>query len=911
MALVVRLLGEVAADVDGRPIDLGPPRQRSVLAALAVEAGRVVPVARLVERVWGEDVPQRTRSTLHSYLSRLRLALADASGVAVVRRSGGYALVVEEQVVDLHRFRELRDRARAAVDDAQAERSLGEALRLWRGEALTGLGGPWVDAERERLERERLVAQHDLVDTRLRLGLGGELVVELSARGVEHPLDERVAAQYLRALYQAGRVGDALDHYRVVCRRLVEELGTDPGPALQDLHRQVLAAEPALAPTRPTASARGVVPRQLPAAPAPFAGRRGELDRLDASAAIAAIAGAGGIGKTWLALHWAHRHASRFPDGQLFVDLRGFSPDGTPMAPTVALRGFLDALGVDAARVPVDEHARTALFRSLLADLRVLVVLDNAVDTAQVLPLLPGGAACTVVVTSRNRLPGLITGHGARHVPLDVLSDAEARTLLTDRLGTARVVAEPVAVDRLLALCGRYPLALGIIAARADTQPHLPLAALADELDDLGVGALDGEDPSASLPAVLSWSHRTLTADQATAFALLAIAPGPDIGVPAAASLIGLSLGDTRSVLRALEQASLIGQDAHGRYRMHDLVRRHAARDLPEAERKRALRRVVDFYLHTAHAADRLLNPHRDPVRLEPAAPGVEPRPPADDPAAMAWFDTEHRCLLDAQHTAASSRWHRTTWDLAWTMETFHRRRGLLRDRLDVWRTGLGAAEHLADPAAHVLTHRLLGRAHADLGLHDEAVDHLHRALDLAEHHHDATNQAHVHRTLAAAWAQRGDTRKAHDHATQALSLCRTLDDPIWEARALNAVGWYTAQLGDHHQARAHCLAALALFRHHHDPEGEATTLDSLGYIDHHTGRHAQAVDHYRAALVLCRDLGTTYEEADTLDRLGRAHSALGQHDRARAVWREALELYRRQGRADEAEQVRWQLGDR
>ena len=916
--MVLRLLGEVSVHVDGRPVDLGPARQRCMLAALAVEADRVVPVDRLVERVWGADVPRRGRATLHSYISRLRQALAGADGVTIVRRSGGYYLATDatEPVVDLRRFRDLCARARADADDALAARLLTEALGWWRGEALTGLDGEWAEAERDRLEGERRAAQHDLIDALLRTGQGEELVVELAARADEHPLNERVQGQYMLALHRAGRAADALERYRRIRARLVDELGTDPGAALQDVHRQILAAPAAPA----GAAAEWAVPRLLPAAPAPFVGRRDELDRLDAaltastadaSVVVSAIAGTGGIGKTWLALHWAHRHADQFPDGQMFVDLRGFSPDIAPMDPAVALRGFLEALGVEPGRVPVAPHARAALFRNLLADRRMLLVLDNAVDTAHVIPLLPGSGTCTVVVTSRNRLPGLITGHGARHLPLDVLSYTEARALLANRLGATRAVAETAAVDRLIALCGGFPLALGIVAAHANTRPHVRLAALAGELRDLGLDALDDDDPTASLPAVLSWSHDALTTDQAGAFALLGIAPGPDIGLAAAVGLTGLSPNDTRTVLRGLEQASLISQDANGRYRMHDLIRRHAAdtaRHLPAEARDAALRRVVDFYLHTAHDADRHLNPHRDPIRLDPPAPDVHPHPLPDDQAAMAWFDTEHRCLVAAQRMAATGRWHRTVWDLAWTMETFHRRRGHLRDRLAVWRTGLDAAEHLLDPAAHILTHRLLGRANADLGRHDEAIDHLHQALALAEHHHDRTNQAHAHRTLAAAWVLRGDDRRAHDHAVHALRLCRALGNPVWEARALNAVGWYAARLGDHDQAREHCQAALALFRRHHDPEGEATTLDSLGYIDHHTGHHARAVDHYHSALALLRDLGATYQEADTLDRLGHPHAALGQHDQARGAWWEALELYRRQARDEDAERTQRQL---
>jgi len=918
---MLRLLGEVAVHVDGRPVDLGPARQRCLLAALAVEAGRVVPADRLVERVWGADVPRRGRSTLYSYVSRLRHALSQVDGVSIVRRSGGYALLIDgaNAVVDLHRFQELRASARAQADAAQAARLLAEALALWRGEALTGLDGEWAAAERDRLGQERLATQRDLADARLDMGHGEQLVAELAACAAGNPLDERVAGQYMLALHQAGRAADALEHYRHVRARLVDEMGIEPGAALQDLHRQLLTAC-----TAPTGGvlAEPTLSRQLPAAPRPFVGRLDDLARLDAAlhaseaggpGAIATIAGPGGIGKTWLALHWAHRHANRFPDGQLFVDLRGFSPDSAPTDPAVAIRGLLDALGVEPRRIPVDPDARAALFRSLVAGKRMLLVLDNAVDTLQVAPLLPGGRACTVLVTSRNQLTGLVTGHAAQHVPLDVLSDTEAHTLLADRLGVARMEAEAAAADQLIALCGGFPLALSIVAAHAHIRPQLSLTGLADELRDLGLEALADDDPTASLPAVLSWSLDALTPDQATAFALLGAAPGPDIGLAAAASLIGDAPNHTRRLLLGLEQASLVSQHADGRYRMHDLIRHHAtgtASQLPEDVRDAALRRVIDFYLHTAHNAARHLNPHREPIRLDPPAPGTSLLHLPDDPAAIAWFDVEHRCLLAAQHTAATRGWHKTVWDLAWTLETFQRRRGHLLDRLTVWRTALHAAEHLPDPATHIRTHRLVGRAHADLAHHEEAIDHLHQALGLAERHRDHTNQAHTHRTLAGAWMARGDVRRAHEHAIHALALSRTLDNPVWEAGALNAAGWYAAQLGEHDVARERCQAALALFRRHHDVEGEATTLDSLGYIAHHSGQHTEAVDHYLSAVALLRAIGSTYQEAGTLDRLGHPYASLGQHDRARTVWRQALELYRQQERVEDAQQLQRQLDD-
>jgi DNA-binding SARP family transcriptional activator/Flp pilus assembly protein TadD len=935
MPTKITLLGEVTAHVDGRGVDLGLPRQRCVLAALAVDAGRLVPADRLVGQVWGVDTPRRGRATLHSHISRLRKALAGA--LTIRYRSDGYTLEVDqpEQAVDLLRFRALCDQARAAGEDPRTVDLLTAALALWRGEPLSGLSGEWVEGERDRWQQEQWAAEHDLVDAQLRAGLGEGLVARLSARARQHPLDERVAGQYMLALHRAGRPADALEHYRRLRERVVAELGTDLGAALRALHQQILTADPGLIPEPVGVVVRSVVvPRQLPAMPAQFVGRRRELDRLNAllcawppgeegpapeevtsggTLLISAIGGTGGIGKTWLALHWAHRNLHRFPDGQLFVDLRGFSPTERPAHPTDVLGGFLDALGVGRDRQPTDQDRRAELYRSLVADKRMLVVLDNAVATDQVIPLLPGGHHCTVVVTSRNQLRGLIARHGARPVHLDVLADTEAHILLTGILGPDRVDADDRAIAELVESCGRFPLALGLVAARAAADPRSPLRDIVAELHALGLDALDSDDPTASLPAVLSWSLRRLTDRQREVFALLGIAPGPDTGLSAVICLTGLTERDAHAVLQALIDASLVHRTHAGRYAMHDLVRAYAtntAEDLPAAVREAALRRVLDHYTHTAHTADQLLHSHHHPVRLDPPIPGVHLHPLPDAVAAWAWLDTEHACLLAAQHTAATYHWHATVWWLAWSLHTFHYRRGHRHDQLIAWRAAADAAPHLPDPTTHAHANRLLGLAHARLSHHQDAIKHLHHALTLAEHHDDPTEQAHTHNELGMVWAERGDDQQALMHARRALELYRGLDLPMWEARALNGVGWCAAQLGDYDTAREHCQAALVLNRQQHSPDGEAGVLDSLGYIAHRSGRHDEAIEHYTRAVALYRDLGNSYEAADTLETVGHPHAEIGRFDQARAVWREALRLYREQGRHDDATRLERKLDD-
>jgi tetratricopeptide (TPR) repeat protein len=624
------------------------------------------------------------------------------------------------------------------------------------------------------------------------------------------------------------------------------------------------------------------------------------------SVLISTVAGGGGVGKTALAVRWAHQVADRFPDGQLYVNLRGFDPSGSPMSPAEAVRTLLDAFEVPAERIPAGLDAQVGLYRSLIAGRRMLVLLDNARDSDQVRPLLPGASGCLVLVTSRNRLTGLITGHGARHLPVDVLPDTEARALLSTRLGVDRVAAEPAAIDEILAFCDGIPLALSIVAGRVQTQPHMSLATVAEDLREARLSALEDDDPAVSLPTVLSWSYAALTPEQTQVLGLLAIAPGPDISLRAAANLAGLPSTRARAVLRGLAQVSLIDQGASGRYRMHDLVRRYAADragDQSPADREAALRRLTAFYLHTAHAGNQLMPPPRQPIELSLPAP-EQPHALADEEAAVEWFAAEHSCVLATQQLAAAQGWHQAVWQLAWALENFHRRRGHRHDNVAVWQAALTAADHLADPVVQAMAHRRLGRALTRADRDTEAFDHLQRGLTWAEQTGDLHGQVEVHQSLGHNWLRYGDYQRALEHATHALRLCRQLDTPMWEATALNGVGWCYAQLGDYDQARAHCEAALSLLSRHPDTYIEAASFDSLGYIAHHTGEHTQAIDYYQQALDLYRSLGDD-NKAESLEGLGHPLVALGHHDRARETWQQALELLQTQHRIAEADRVR------
>ncbi|MEU7527253.1 BTAD domain-containing putative transcriptional regulator [Saccharothrix sp. NPDC042600] len=894
MAVEFQLLGEVGARVGGRWVELGHARQRCVLAALVVEPNRQQSLDVLVERVWGDRPPNKARTTLYGYLYRLRQAFADVPDVRIDRTAAGYVLPVDEDRVDLHRFRRLAGRAHdAAAPDALA--LADRALGLWRGEALGGLTGEWVDALRRALEQQRWQTLLHRNDIALRLGHHDTLVPVLADLADRHPLDERLAGQLVLALYRSGRQADALRHYRLVRDRLVEELGTDPGPQLRGLHQQVLEGEPPAHPPPP-------VPRQLPATHRTFVGRVDQLAALDKAlspapgeAPMLALVGSAGTGKTTLALHWAHRAADRFPDGHLYADLRGFDPTGAPVPAAAGVGRFLEALGLPAASVPPDPDGRAALYRSLVAGKRLLVVLDNARDSEHVLPLLPGGSTCTVLITSRHRLTGLAVSHAVPTLELDVFTDAEARELLARHLSDRRLRAEPDAVTDLLRWCGGLPLALGIIAARAATHPEFPLSVLVDELRD-GVTALGSDGSGTNLRAVFDASVRVLPDAAATAFTGLAAAPGPDIALPAAAATLDVPPRRARELLRHLETGHLVRQHTPGRYRMHDLVRAYAT-ERAHTDPRPTLR-LIDHYARTGRAAEAVLYPHEHPAVLggAPSTPDI-----TDEPAALAWLTAEHANLLAAQQAARRLGSHHHVWELAWALDTFQRRQGLIADQVAVWRTADDAADDSGQPDARALTSWRLGTALARTGALDEAIVHLERSLGLCA---DPSGQASVHQSLAWVREQQGDDHAALHHATSALEVLRTLGVPMREAHALNQAGWYAARVDDLEPAQRFCEEALEITRRHDDRDAEARVLDSLGYIAHLAGRHDTAAGHYEQALLRFEEAGASYDYADTLARLGDTHAANGNVPRALTAWREASTMYRRQHRELDAQRL-------
>jgi tetratricopeptide (TPR) repeat protein len=633
-----------------------------------------------------------------------------------------------------------------------------------------------------------------------------------------------------------------------------------------------------------------------------FAGRAHQLARLDEileiargnhpAVLISALSGTAGVGKTALALHWAHRVREEFPDGQLYVNLRGFDQSGLAMTPGEAIRGFLDALGVPAERIPSTLESQAGLYRSLLSGRRVLVVLDNARDTDQVRPLLPGSPTSMVLVTSRDQLPGLIAD-GAHSIGVDLLSDPEARELLARRLGAARLAAEPDAVDKIVEGCARLPLALTIVAVRAATNPSLTLAALAGELREIrgSLDALNAGDSSTDVRSVFSWSYRALSPAAARLFRLLGVHPGPDITVPAAASLAGLPPDRVRGPFAELARAHLIVEHVPGRYAGHDLLRAYAVELGDDAERQATRRRMFDHYLFTAHAAAGLLLPQRTPVPLPQPHPDVRPEAVGDLNGAMVWFSAEHRVLLAVFRAAAGTGFDHHTWLLAWTLVTYFDRRGHWLEQAGTQQTALEAARRIGDKTGQARTHHGLACALVRLARYPDAELHFRQAIDLFGEIGDEIGQARTHLNVAEVYERQGRHPEALSAAGSALDLFRTTSYRPGQAYALNAVGWYHSLLGDHEQAVSSCQSALGLLEETGDRHGQAATWDSLGHANHHLGRHERAVASYRRAIELWRELDDAYNEGCTFERLGDAYDAAHDTGSARRCWERAAQM--------------------
>jgi DNA-binding SARP family transcriptional activator len=924
------LLGPLMlADGAGDPVAVSGARQRALLASLLLSANVPVSPGALAEAVWDGSPPPGAATTLRSHIRRLRQALGSQAGARITACDPGYLISVREPELDVLGFEAAcadAGAARRAARWPEASAAAARALELWRGTPLLDVPSQVLrDQFVPRLEQLRLQALEDRTEADLRLGRQDRLIPELRELAARHPVRERFHAQLMEALARVGRQAEALDAYRQARRALVDELGIEPGPHLRLLHQQILDGDPALAapsaahdgtPQAPaaltdSASSSAGVPRQLPGTVPQFTGRLAELARLSqildqagsqapGTVVISAIGGTAGVGKTALAVYWAHQIADRFPGGQLYVNLRGFDPSGVPAAPAEAIRGFLDALGVPADRIPAGLAAQASLYRSLLADRQVLIVLDNSRDGQQVRPLLPASPGCLVIVTSRNQLAGLAATEGASLLALDVLPETEARQMLTSRLGTKRAASDPEAVAEITALCARLPLALAVAAARAASRPRFPLATLAAELRSAGgrldaLDALDTGDPAASVRTVFSWSSQLLSSSAARLFRLLALHPGPGITAGAAASLAGTPAAQARRDLTELTRACLLTERTPGRYAFHDLLRTYAAEQAETTDdaqtRHTATGRLLDHYLHTAHTAALLLTPAREQVALAAPRPGVTPGHLTDSRQALTWFETENRVLLASVTLATKTGFDAHAWQLPQAMAGFLTRRGQWHEKAAIQRTAVAAAARLGDIAGQAISIRLLASACATSGTYAQARAHLTECLKLYRQLGDRTGQARVHQDLSWVTEHQGNHDAALGHAEQALKLFQAAGHQAGQGAALNAIGWCHALLGDYERARPFSRRALALNHELGNRQNEAAAWDSLGYAEHRLGNLTEAAACYQQALSTFREVGDRFSEAEILTHLGDNHLAAGEPQEARDAWQKALSI--------------------
>jgi len=647
-------------------------------------------------------------------------------------------------------------------------------------------------------------------------------------------------------------------------------------------------------------------PRQLPADVPHFTGRDAELAELDerlplggpgTTAVISTISGTAGVGKTALAVHWSHRAAARFPDGQLYLNLRGFDGRGPAVDPSEALRGFLEAFGVEAQRIPQTVEAQSALFRSLVADRRVLLVLDNARSAEQVRPLLPGSPHCLTLITSRNRLSSLVVTEGAQPLLLDLPSPAEGVRMLVNRLDPGTVAGEPEAVDELVTRCARLPLALAIVAARARAEPSL--TRLVAELRDTrqGLDAFADEDASADIRAVFSYSYGSLSEPAARMFRLLGVHPGPDVTLAAAASVAGTDATTAQQVLTELVRANLLSQQLSGRYAFHDLLRAYAAEQAtsadPDTDRRAAIGRALDHYLHSAYDAALVIYPQRDRIALHPGDPAVTPEPfeDGDVEPARAWFVAEHPVLLRMIRHGAQAGFGAQTWQLAWAISDTLDWRGQWHDLAATQETAAAAARAAADETGLAQAQRILARAHIRFGRWDEAESLLLDAVAGFHQAGDLVGEANSQIALSRVHEQHGRMSAALTCSQQAHDLFRRAGHLTGRARSLNVVGWYHALLGEYEQAVVCCTEALAVHGELGSRFGQAPVWDSLGYAHQHLGHYAEAVSCYENAIRLYREVGDRYHEADTLVHLGDNYFGAAEWSLAAGSWRDALRI--------------------
>ncbi|WP_329302251.1 AfsR/SARP family transcriptional regulator [Streptomyces sp. NBC_00659] len=881
-----RLLGPVSAFTGDKEVPLGPPKRRAVLALLLLADGTPVSAERIIDALWDTRPPTHARTIVYGHISALRGLMRTTPAAELVTGSGGYALRAAPGSVDVRRFHDLACRA-AAVSAERRAALLVEALGLWRGQALGGIGDtPSLSAAADQLMEERLVALERYANALHACGNGADALALLRPAAENHPLRESLIAATVRSLHAADRQGDALALFRRTQQLLAQELGVDPGPALSKAYLDVLHSRPPHPPATgtPPPAAPGPqraadpaaaphpsppVPCLLPRAPAGFTGRTADLARLTAvasagTATLSVVTGPAGVGKTSLALHWAHAHADDFPDGILYADLHTLEQDGTGRPHAGVLHDFLSALGVEEERLPRHGRAAETLYRSLLADRRALILLDNARDSAQVRPLLPGTPRCTVLVTSRNRLEGLVATDCARLLPLQHLVPTDGVRILRGVIGELRVAAEPAAAEELSALCDGLPLALRLAAARLVARPRLTLRAMADDLADehQRLSLLATED--LGVAATLRLSAQQLPAAGALLFRQLALHVGSELDGGAAAALSGVPPAAARAALEELAAAHLVEERADGRYLMHDLVRLYA-RSLPAQADATGLERLLVHYLAAARAAAAAAEPGSQPCcSLPPQASPPGPPPAfADRAAAMAWYVTERPNLTAAVAAAAQAGHPELAWRLAvqlWPL--------IVRQVHDGWEPtlehGLAAAVALGDTDAESRLCALLGWVLTENGRHTAALTYLSRAPDLALRAGDRRGQVIALINWAAALERTGELTDAGIRREEAARMAHSLAHPHTETLALYHLATHLLTVGRPHEALSRCRHALTLAPHQQSDERRALLLTTCGNALQALGRGSEARHCLRQAAALSGGTGGARGHART-----------------------------------------------
>ncbi|MGH6657984.1 MAG: BTAD domain-containing putative transcriptional regulator [Actinocrinis sp.] len=934
--LSVEVLGPLTVRLGGNAVGLGSAMRRALLGLLAVQPGQVVGVDEIVDLLWPDEPPRTCLELVSGYAAQVRRLLepgrrADGAAAVLSRAPGGYRLDLGPEQSDLVRFRALADRAARAWSERDARAAIRlhrEAWSCWRGPLLAGSDPrlrthPAVVGAAQR----RITATAQWSDAALALAEYEQVLGPLRILHAEEPLHEGIAARLMLALAGSGQQAAALSLFESVRRRLDTQLGVAPGAKLRAAHLRVLRGRLPGAADGGTGNAPAGAgrPAQLPADVAGFTGRDGQLDLLDTVLAdtadasdsasvpprLAVIAGAGGVGKTALAVRWAHRVRGRFPDGQLYVNLRGHA-SGRPVHPLEALAGFLVALGIAADRVPDDEQQAAALYRSLLSNRRVLIVLDNAADAEQVRPLLPAGPGTVALVTARHRLAGLVARDGALLVRVDVLSQDEAVALLGRMLGAPRTAAEPEATARLARLCAGLPLALRIAAANLAGRPQRCIADYADRLaegDRLGTLAVDG-DATTAVRATFELSCAALPAAERRLFRLLGLLPEQDATAAGAAAAAGIEAAQAERLLDRLADRHLVDEHLPGRYTMHDLLRLHAAelarREEDPASGAAALRGLAEYATTGTASAARLLYPHL--LQLPEVPADADRSPFRDGAAAMAWLDAERANHVALVVHLAQHGHHAQAWRLAGRLNGYFVLRKHTLDWLTVAEAADAAASADGDLHGRAYTQLHLGMAHDAAGRGATAAAHYTRSAELAELAGWSECQAVALNNRARfAWLN-ARVPETVEYLSRALALHRASGRKAGEAVTLANLA--TAHLeqadrlsngGAHadphaaarHQAEARRLLdqALELHRGIGDVRNEGETLRRLAEAARDAGEHADALDHALRAVRIARDTGDVRFEASARSALATIRARLGESGPALEEHAEATRL--------------------